>query len=238
MESAAELECQTKKICEIYEKAQALAEEGIKIYSTDECTGMQAKERLNADRLMKKGKPRRVEYEYIRHGTLSLTANFEIVSGRVESPTINETRTEADFAEHIERTVEKNAEAKGWWFIVDQLNTHKSESLVKLVAEKEGITETELGEKGKSGILKTMKTRQEFLETVEHRIRFIYTPKHCSWLNQVEIWFSILSKKLIKWGNFKSKEDLKDQLEKFIEYFNETMAKPFKWTFKGFPLRI
>ncbi len=238
VESAIELEAQTKEICEIYAQAGEVAAAGIKLYSTDECTGRQAKERLNADRSMKKGKVRRIEYEYIRHGTLALIANFEVASGEIESPTINETRTEADFAGHIRKTLEKYPEAGGWWFIVDQLNTHKSESLVKLVAEKEGIKETELGEKGKSGILQSLKTRQEFLENTKHRLRFIYTPKHCSWLNQVEIWFSILSKKLIKWGNFKSKADLKEQLEKFIEYFNKTMAKPFKWTFKGFPLRI
>lgn len=238
VESAEELEEQTKEICGIYQEAQTLAQEGIKLYSTDECTGIQAKERLNADRPLKKGKVRRVEYEYIRHGTLSLIANFEIASGEIESPMIRETRTEADFTEHITETLAKNPEARGWWFIVDQLNTHKSEGLVKLVAQIEGIEESKLGEKGKSGILKTMKTRQDFLAQATHRLRFIYTPKHCSWLNQVEIWFSILSKKLIKWGNFKSKEDLKSQLEKFIEYFNQTMAKPFKWTFKGFPLRV
>lgn len=187
---------------------------------------------------MKKGKPRRVEYEYIRHGTLSLIANFEVCSGKLESPTIKETRTELDFAEHIKKTVEDKPQARGWWFIVDQLNTHQSESLVRLVAEKEGIGAAELGEKGKSGILHSMKSRKEFLERIEHQIRFIFTPKHCSWLNQIEIWFSILAKKLIKWGNFKSKEDLQEQLENFIKYFNQTMAKPFKWTFKGFPLRI
>ena len=238
VESAEELEEQTDRICEIYGRAGELAAEGIKLYSSDECTGIQAKERLNADRPLKKGQVRRVEYEYIRHGTMCLTANFEIATGEIQSPTIRETRTEADFVEHIGQTVDRYPEAAGWWFIVDQLNTHKSESLVRLVAEKEGIKQSKLGEKGKSGILESMKTRQEFLAQAGHRIRFIYTPKHCSWLNQVEIWFSILSKKLVKWGNFKSKEDLKSQLEKFIEYFNQTMAKPFKWTFKGFPLRI
>lgn len=215
-----------------------MAEKGIKVYSTDECTGIQAKERLNADKPIKFGTPRRVEYEYIRHGTVCLTANFEVGTGKVETSTINETRTETDFVGHIKKTVKQTPKARAWWFIVDQLNTHKSESLVKLVAEKEGIKDSELGEKGRSGILLSMKTRQEFLENDGHQIRFIFTPKHCSWLNQVEIWFSILSKKLIKWGNFKSKEDLQEQLEKFIEYFNQTMAKPFKWTFKGFPLRI
>ena len=238
MESAAELEEKTKEICEVYGTAPELAVAGIKLYSTDECTGIQAKERLNADQLMKSGKPRRVEYEYLRHGTLSLIANFEIATGQIESPTIKETRTEADFALHIKETVEKTSEAVGWWFVVDQLNTHQSVSLVELVAQIEAIKETELGKKGKSGILKSMKTRKEFLEDIEHRLRFIYTPKHCSWLNQIEIWFSILAKKLIKWGNFTSQADLQRQLERFIEYFNQTMAKPFKWTFKGFPLRI
>jgi transposase len=179
-----------------------------------------------------------VEFEYLRHGTVSLIANFEVSSGKIVSPTISETRTEIDFAEHIAKTVESDAAAAGWWFVVDQLNTHQSESLVRLVAEKEGDRAADLGEKGVSGILQSMKTRKKYLETERHRIRFIFTPKHCSWLNQIEIWFSILAKKLLKWGNFKSKADLQAQLEKFIEYFNETMAKPFKWTFKGFPLRV
>jgi transposase len=238
VESAEQLEEETKVICDIYREAQEITERGIKLYSTDECTGIQAKERLHADQPLEKERVKRVEYEYIRHGTLSLIANFEIISGRVVSPMIRETRKEADFAEHIAKTVENEAEAAGWWFIVDQLNTHQSESLVKMVAEKEGIAENQLGVKGKSGILKSMKSRKTFLENENHQIRFIYPPKHCSWLNQIEIWFSILSKKLIKWGNFKSKADLQDQLEKFINYFNQTMAKPFKWTFKGFPLRI
>ena len=180
VESAEELAEKTKEICGIYESAKELAEQGIKVYSTDECTGIQAKERLNADKPLKKGKVRRVEYEYIRHGTVCLTANFEVASGQVESPTINETRTETDFAGHIKKTVEETPEVSEWWFIVDQLNTHKSESLVKLVAEKEGVAEAELGEKGKSGILLSMKTRQEFLEKDGHQIRFIYTPKHWS----------------------------------------------------------
>ena len=213
-----------------------MEKENIHVYSVDECTGIQALERKDSDRPMRIGKPRRVEFEYIRNGTLSLIGNFQVASGRIDSPYIKSTRNEEDFANNIENLINTDKQAKGWIFILDQLNTHKSETLVTLVAEHCGIKQ-ELGIKGKSGILKSMQSRMDFLINKEHAIRFIYTPKHCSWLNQIEIWFSILYRKFLKWGHFKSTEDLKDKLINFIQYFNDTMAKPFKWTFKGFPLK-
>ena len=108
--------------------------------------------------------------------------------------------------------------------------------LSRLVSESCGI-KYDLGIKGKRGILKSMKSRAEFLRNKDHAIRFVYTPKHCSWLNQVEIRFGILTKKIIKRGNFTSQKDLKSKLLNFIDYFNETMAKPYKWTFNGLPLK-
>ena len=185
---------------------------------------------------MEVGKPERVEFEYIRHGTLSLIANFDVVTGQVVSPSIGETRNEQDFCENIRQLILSDPHTKEWVFVADQLNTHKSESLVKLVSEFCDIQE-DLGIKEKKGILKSMESRAEFLKDENHAIRFVYTPKHCSWLNQVEIWFGILTKKLLKRGNFSSKGNLKNKLFDFIDYFNKTMAKPFKWTFNGLPLK-
>jgi transposase len=185
---------------------------------------------------MEKGKPERVEFEYIRHGTLSLIASFDVVTGQVVCPSIGETRNEEDFCNHIHKLILSDPLAEEWVFVSDQLNTHKSESLVKLVAKLCDIQEN-MGIKGKKGILKSMKSRTEFLKDKSHKIRFVYTPKHCSWLNQIEVWFGILTKKLLKRGNFKSKEDLRTKLLHFIDYFNANMAKPFKWTFNGLPLK-
>ena len=185
---------------------------------------------------MAPGKVEAVEYEYERHGTQVLIANFEVATGRVIAPTVGDTRTEADFVEHIKRTVETEPEDT-WIFVCDQLNTHKSASLVEFIAEACGV-ETDLGKKGKSGILHNMETRAAFLQDESHRIRFVYTPKHCSWLNQVEIWFSILSRRLLKRGQFSSTEELKNRILEFITFFNETLAKPFRWTYIGKPLLI
>jgi hypothetical protein len=168
-----------------------------------------------------------------RRGEISL--NFLTLVRSLLS-TVGDTRTEEDFVAHIRGTVASDPSGE-WIFICDQLNTHKSEGLVRLVAQLCGLKE-ELGKKGSSGILHNMNSRATFLENKSHRIRFVYTPKHCSWLNQIEIWFGILSRRLLKRGNFSSTEELKNRILKFIEFFNETLAKPFRWTYIGKPLLI
>ena len=117
--------------------------------------------------------------------------------------------------------------------MLDTLNSHQSEALVRWIAEREGIDQETLGVKGQSGVLRSMESRATFLHDSTHQVVFYYTPKHASWMNQVEIWLSILVRKLLKLGNFTSLEDLRNQILAFIAYYNATMAKPIKWTYTG-----
>jgi transposase len=223
---------QVAQICTTYREAIELyCTQGIHTVSIDEQTGIQALERIARDLLPKPGMLARREYEYIRHGTLGLFGNLHVATGEILSPLIRETRTEKDFAENIDGLVQGDADAH-WRFVTDNLNTHVSESLVVYVAAQCGI-ETDLGVKGRRGILKSVSSRRDFLTDESHRIRFVYTPKHCSWLNQIEIWFGTLRKKLTRYGSFVSLEDLQDRILRFIDYYNETMAKPYRWTCDG-----
>lgn len=224
-----------ENICDTYLSAPDLHEQGVHIISTDEKTSIQALERVHPTKPVRPGLQERIEGEYKRHGTLCLIANWDVVQGCIVTPTIGPTRTEEDFTAHIQRTIDTDPGGT-WIFVVDQLNTHMSETLVNLVAERCNIDD-ELGVKGKSGVLKSKKTRKAFLEDSEHRIRFVYTPRHTSWLNQIECWFSILVRRLLKRASFRSLDELEEKLRAFIDYFNAVLAKPFKWTYTGRPLQ-
>ena len=214
-----------------------MAEQGERVISTDEMTGVQALERKHPGLPMAPGKVERIEFEYIRHGTCTFILSRDVVTGEVVEPYAGPTRTEVDFLTHAQQVVGSDPSATRWHFVLDNLDTHRSASLVRWVAQESGL-DLDLGVKGKSGVLKNRQSRDTFLSDPCHRIVFHYTPKHCSWLNQIEIWLSILARKLLKRGSFTSVENLIAQVLAFIDYYNLTMAKPFKWTYEGKPLTV
>jgi hypothetical protein len=218
-------------VCEVYEVTPAEALQGTHVMSTDEMTGIQALERLHPSLPMLPGHVEREEFEYERHGTLSLIANLDVATGQIVTPSLGPSLTEADFVAHVKETISTDPEANGI-FITDQLNTHQSETLARLVAQVCGIQQ-DLGAKGKSGHLASMKTRAAFLSDPTHRIRLLYTPRHSSWLNQIEIWFSILVRRLLARASWKSVTHLREGILAFITYFNRLSHGPFHWTYKG-----
>jgi hypothetical protein len=201
------------------------------VMSTDEMTGIHALERIAPDLPMSAAKPVAMAFEDQRHGTQTLIAAIRVATGTV-CGWVGDTRTEEDFARFIAWVVQTPPGYRLYHFVLDQLNTHKSETLVRTTARLSG-RDIDLGEQGKSGLLQSIPSREDFLSRSDKPLVFHYTPKHASWLNQIEIWFGILARKVVTRGNFPSKAALRERLLAFIDDFNATIAKPFKWTYQG-----
>lgn len=225
-------------VSELYLSSADKARENIHILPTDEKTGIQAKEHANPKQPMKSGQAERIDPEYIRHGTTGLIASRDAAAGEIVSPLVQPARTEEDFALHIQHAAALNPLDKHY-FILDNLNTHKSETLVRLIAKVSKREESSLGVKGKRGIIKNMESREAFLKDDSHQAVFVFTPKHCSWLNQIECWFGIITRRLLnKRASFVSVNDLEQKINNFIEYYNQYLKKPFAWNFKGNLLKV
>jgi len=223
----------TKELCELYRSAAELEDSGVHVYSTDEKMALQATEHTNPKQPMKSGQVERIDPEYERHGTTGIIASRKVATGEIVHPLVQPTRKEEDFAKHIKLVVSTDSFGRHI-FVTDHLNTHMSETLVRFVANDEGIDQLSLGIKGKSGILKNMDSREMFLADKSHRISFVYAPKHCSWLNQIEIWFSIITRLLLnKRSSFISVADLEMRIWCFIDYYNQHLKKPFRWNYNG-----
>jgi hypothetical protein len=204
------------------------------LISIDEKTGIQAIERYVGIAPQSKGGHQRKEYEYTRNGTTTLIAANNVENGKIIHHYLGPTRDEKVYADFTKKVIVQLPEMDKIMILSDQLNTHMSETLVRWIAELEEYEPAELGIKGEWGILKNMETRKDFLERENHRIQFLFTPKHCSWLNPIENWFAKLQRHVIKNGNFSSVNELEQRIEKYIIFSNDILAKPLKWKFKGF----
>ena len=214
-----------RAICALYQAAPALAHQGEQMVSTDELTGVQALERKHPGLPLAIGKVERREFEYIRHGTRSFIVSRDVVTGQILAPVCGPRRTEADFLAHVQAVVATHPEATRWHIVCDNLNTHQSETLVCWVAQLSGIDD-DLGVKGESGILASMASRAAFLSDPTHQVVFHYTPKHSSWMNQIEIWLSILVRKLLKRGSLKLFMSFGGSSAKMFICYHKTLPFP------------
>lgn len=227
---------QVEEVCQTYLNAKRLDQHShTRTICVDEMTSLQANEHRAPTKRARPGQTAKSECQYTRHGTLSLTGSWDTVQGQMIHTTIDQTRNNEDFAKHIAQTIQTDP-AANWVIVVDNLNTHSGEPLVRLIANLLEIDEASLGDKKKRrGILGSMTSRREFLTDPSHRIRFVFIPKHSSWLNQIEVVFGIISRRIMRHGSFNSQQDLKEKLARFIDYFNQTFAKPLNWVYTGKP---
>jgi hypothetical protein len=215
-------------IARLYLDAPRLYQHGELVLCVDEKTSIQALERKYPGRPMAPGRPERREFEYIRHGTRCLIASLLVPTGQILGD-VSARRASLDFCRHLRQTAEQFPKARRFHWVMDNLNTHWNLSLCRCIARLSGV-------RFEPHKLKTGAQRRAFLTDPEHKHVLHYTPKHGSWLNQIEIWFGVLQKRVIRRGNFCSKADLTRRILEYITYYNKNLAHPYRWTYTGQPL--
>ncbi len=220
-------------INDVYARAAELKEQNTVVTCTDEMTGLQALEHAYPDKDAMPGMVARRDFNYVRHGTTAFIGFFNVQDGTVFEPYLASTRGDDDFRDALSLVIDANP-GKKHLFVLDNLNIHKSEALVRYVAKQIGYR-GDLGVKNKQGILKNMESRATFLSDERHSIRFCFVPIHCSWMNQIEIWFGILNKKLLKRASFTSVDDLQKAIREFVAQHNAMFAHPYRWTYDRVP---
>jgi putative transposase len=214
-------------ICQLYLSAPALFQAGELVISTDEKTGILIRRRKYPSKPAQPGLPRRREHEYVRLGSTHLSASFCVPTGQVAYD-LTRTHGGDDFVAHLRHAVGEMPRARRYHWVVDNNRTHSTPAVCALVAELSGLAVPEG--------LKTAKARRQWLSDGGHRHVFHFTPVHGSWLNQVELFFGVLTRKLLKRDDFASAEAFVQRLQSWMAYYNEQWAHPYRWTYAGTPL--
>jgi len=223
-----DFEAKAQAICALSLNALRFFAHDRVVMCTDEKTGRQILQRTYPTQPMVPGKPEKREHEYIRHGVRALIASFVVATGQVVWH-VGQTRTSADFAAHLAHVVTQLPAMRRYDWVVDNLNTHWSLAVCRRVAQWCEVPYV-------ARDLRRGVQRRAFLSDPSHRHVFHFTPKHGSWLNQVELWFSVLARQFLKRGDFDSAHTFETRLTDYLEVYNTHHAHPYRWTYTGQPL--
>ena len=223
-----DFDAKAKAICRLYLDAPRLyREEGRLVLSSDEKTGMQILGRKYPTQPARPGVPEKREFEYERRGTRVLMTTFCVPTGEVVWD-LGQTRTSIDWADHLGHVYRQLPDMRQYHWVVDNLNTHWSLEVCLRVAMWCGIDVSEED-------LETGRQRRAFLSDPDHEHVFHFTPLHGSWLNQVELFFSVLARKFLRRGDFGGAAEFEGRIERWLEAYNRDYAHPYKWTYTGDP---
>jgi len=223
-----DFDAKAQAICRLYLDAPRLYQQGRLVICCDEKTGMQILQRKYPTQPARPGHPEKQEFEYIRHGTRTLITSFVVATGEVVWD-LGPTRTSVDFARHIGQVACYFRHASGFDWVVDNLNTHWSMEVCEWIAAFSDVSFNPWE-------LRTGRQRRAFLGDATHKHVFHFTPKHGSWLNQVELWFSVLSRRFLRRGDYAGVTEFEYRLQVFLEEYNWRHAHPYRWTYTGEPL--